>query len=211
MLQVVGAHIAQGRESSAIAVAQIELRRDEDNEASKPRKDWHYTVRFLERISPGTSYPKLASRLGEVCANVTRLAGDRPTLVVNVTGLGSPVTDFLKDEVSYARRVWAVHFNHGDRRVEDRDRREVVLGKAYLVSRIKVLLVRGYLQLPETPDARRLAEELLEYEIRPGQVANDLPGAFKVGTRDEFVTAVGLAVQKEPSASVYPGRTFYHL
>lgn len=209
MLQVVGVHVAQGREFSAIAVAQIESRRDEDREKSKP--DWHYTVRFLERLSPGTSYPKLASRLGEVCANVTRLAGGRPTLVVNVTGLGSPVADFLKDEVSDADRVWAVHFNHGAERGEDRDRREVVLGKAYLVSRIKVLLVRGYLQLPETPDARKLAEELLEYEIRPGQVANDLPGAFKVGTRDELVTAVGLAVQRKPSATVFPGRAYYHL
>ena len=36
-------------------------------------------------------------------------------------------------------------------------------------------------------------------------------GAFRVGTHDDLVTALGLAVQKEPSVSVYPGNVYYGL
>jgi hypothetical protein len=49
--------------------------------------------------------------------------------------------------------------------------------------------------LPETPEARALASELLDYEIHVDENANEKYGAFKVGRHDDLVTAVGLAVQ----------------
>jgi hypothetical protein len=44
-----------------------------------------------------------------------------------------------------------------------------------------------------------LGQELMDYEIRVDQDANDRYGAFAVGSHDDLVTALGLAVQ-EPAA-----------
>jgi hypothetical protein len=52
--------------------------------------------------------------------------------------------------------------------------------------------------LPRTAEADILAGELLRYEIRVSEDANDRYGAFKVGTHDDLVTALGLAVQPAP-------------
>jgi hypothetical protein len=46
-------------------------------------------------------------------------------------------------------------------------------------------------------EAKILAEELLNYEIRVEENANDRYGAFRVGTHDDLVTALGLAVQED--------------
>ena len=42
-----------------------------------------------------------------------------------------------------------------------------------------------------------LAQELIDYEIRVEPDANDKYGVFKVGTHDDLVTALGLAVQDD--------------
>jgi hypothetical protein len=52
--------------------------------------------------------------------------------------------------------------------------------------------------LPRTAEADILAGELLRDEIRVSEDANDRYGAFGVGTHDDLVTALGLAVQPAP-------------
>ena len=108
----------------------------------------------------------------------------------------APVVDLLREHMSGAR-LTAVYFTYGDRRVRT-SRREVTLGKAYLVSRLQALLQTGRIHLPRTSEAEALAQELLGYEIRVDRNANDRYGAFKVGTHDDLVTALGLAVQADP-------------
>jgi hypothetical protein len=71
-----------------------------------------------------------------------------------------------------------------------------------LVTRLQVLLQPGRVPLPDTEEARTLAEELMEYEVEVAEDADDRYGAFKVGTRDELVTALGLAVQAPPSGKM---------
>lgn len=91
----------------------------------------------------------------------------------------------------------AVWFTYGDQRTEtwEGDHLRVSLGKSHMVSRLQVLLGTGRLHLPRTREAAALTEELLDYEIRVDENANDKYGAFKVGTHDDLVTALGLAVQ----------------
>ncbi len=114
-------------------------------------------------------------------------------LYVDATGVGTPVLDMLVAEGMPAQPVY---FNHGDRRLIQDD--NIVLGKAWLVSRLQVLLQSGRIHLPRTAEAEVLAKELLDYEIRVSENANDTYGAFKVGSHDDLVTALGLAVQHEP-------------
>ena len=57
-------------------------------------------------------------------------------------------------------------------------------------------MVQGHrLHLPENHEGRALARELLNFEIRVGTNGNDRYGAFRRGTHDDLVIAVGLAVQ----------------
>ncbi|MDQ3968415.1 MAG: hypothetical protein M3275_08485 [Thermoproteota archaeon] len=103
----------------------------------------------------------------------------------------------LKERIDRkACTIRAVYFTHGDRLT----RREngLSLGKAYLVSRLQTLIQSGRIELPRTRQAEELAEELLDYEIRIDEDGNDKYGAFKVGAYDDLVTALGLAVLKDP-------------
>jgi len=210
LLQVIGVDIGQKRDPTAIAVAEIDFREPASPTAKRSGKESHYLVRFLDRLPLGTPYPEVAERLGRICQEVSRRCGRRPVVFVDATCVGQPIVDILEASSPEAR-LYSVYFTHGDRRNEDRSERKVSLGKAHLVSRLQALLQCQRLHLPHTSEARALARELLDYEIRVDENANDRYGAFRVGTHDDLVTALGLAVNKEPSVSVYPGQVSYGL
>lgn len=204
MIPILGLDIGQKREFTAIAVVEFGYRPTDAARLHRRHKESHFVVRHLERLEPGSGFPVVARRLGEICRAVTARGNRRPIVYADATGLGAPVIGLLRAEAPDARRIWAVHFNHGDRRVEDRDRYVVTLGKAFAVSRLQTLLQGDRLHLSRTPEADVLATELLDYEIRVSEDANERYGAFRVGTHDDLVTALGLACQREPSISVYP-------
>ena len=103
----------------------------------------------------------------------------------------------LRDGAPAVRAVIGVYFTYGDRRGVKKTFNvpEVTLGKAYLVSRLQALFQNGRLHLPRGREPEALRAELVDYEIRVDENANDRYGAFKVGTHDDLVTALGLAVQ----------------
>ena len=197
MTPVVGVDIGQKRDPTAIAVVLADHREVEDP-ARVQNYDCHFLVRFLERLPLGTPYPEVARRLGEICQGVNELSGYRPQIFVDATGVGQPIVDLLEDNARDAWCTWAVYFTHGDRRTADEEEKKVTLGKAYLVSRLQALLQCSRLHLPSTRESAALAQELHNYEIRVDENANDRYGAFKVGTHDDLVTALGLAVQMDP-------------
>lgn len=182
----VGVQIGQGREPTAIAVAEVERRTAGENVAS------HFQIHFLDRMPPGTTYPAIVARLVEIVAGVTTRTGSRPTLNVDATA-ADPVLELLREK---QLEPVACHFNHGGRRNRI-DLREVVIGKGFLVVRLKVLFQTGRLHLANTEETAILREELLAYELRLEDDADNRLGAFRVGTRDDLVTALGLAVQED--------------
>jgi hypothetical protein len=200
----IGVDIGQRVDPTAIAVVERDERiegrtyRPDGTVASNPneRRVWHHTVRHLERLPLGTSYPDVARRLAAVATRVVERTGHRPRLYLDATGVGKPVVDVLKDHRVNARLI-AVYFTYGDRRIEEHSN-QVTLGKGWLVSRMQALFQAERLHLPPGhPEAETLVKELLDYEIRVDQHANDKYGAFKVGTHDDLVTALGLATQKD--------------
>ena len=143
----------------------------------------------------GTPYPAVAQRVAAVVRGVVAAeSGASPDLYVDATGVGTPIVDTLRAAGVDAKLI-PVYFTHGDRRtlVEG----EVRLGKAWLVSRLQTLLQWRLLHLPRTREAEVLARELLDYEIRISEDANDKFGAFRVGTHDDLVTALGLGTQED--------------
>jgi hypothetical protein len=189
----IGVDIGQKRDPTAIAVAEIEGR-----EAEAGRIEVHFLIHYLDRLPLGTSYPEIARRIAEV-ASRAETRSDAVTVYLDATGVGQPVVDLVAERWRRGRRI-AVYFTHGDRRNADGDK--VTLGKAYLVSRLQALLQAGRIHLPEGPESQTLAQELQDYEIRIGEDANDRYGAFKVGTHDDLVTALGLAVQLDRAGPV---------
>ena len=183
----VGVDIGQRRDPTAIAVVEQEHRGSET----------HHIARHLERLPLGSPYPAVAERVATVVGGVhAATSGEAPILYVDATGVGTPIVDILRAaSVGDLAQLKAVFFNHGDRRKVERG--EVKLGKAWLVSRMQALLQSGLLHLPRNVEAEALGKELLDYEIRVTEDANDRYGAFRVGAHDDLVTAVGLATQED--------------
>ena len=183
-----GVRLGQRRETSALCLVETELRE------GKRREEDHFFVRHLERLPIGTAFPDVAERTSTVVEKVSEHSTQTPRVYVDATGFGQPVIDLFD---SWIRRstIVAVFFTHGDRRVKEAHN-SIRLGKAYLVTQLQTLLQTGRLHLPRTEDARTLADELLSYEIQVVEDANERYGAFKVGTRDDLVTALGMAVHE---------------
>lgn len=193
----IGADIGQKRDPTAIAVTELDRR-----EVEGDRTETHFLVRYLDRLPLGTPYPEVARRVAAIAERAARQAGNSVTVYLDATGVGQPVVDLVAERWRGGRLV-AVYFTHGDRRNEDGG--QVTLGKAYLVSRLQALLQSGRVHLPDSSEARALAAELQDYEIRVSEDANDKYGAFKVGTHDDLVTALGLAVQLDRGGEAVGG------
>lgn len=190
----IGVDIGQKRDPTAIAVVEEEMR-DERT---------HYLTRHLERLPLGTPYPDVARRVGEIAARLRDRSRARQrigqqfsvTIYVDATGVGTPIVDLMRE---YGESPIPVYFTHGDRRTEEHDR--VSLGKGWLVSRLQALFQAGRIHLPATGEAVAMRQELIDYEIRVNEKANDIYGAFRTGSHDDLVTAYGLAVGTDRSGS----------
>lgn len=160
-----------------------------------------YTVRDIGRLPLNTSYPDVAAKVANVVAGVLERKSGRLRLLVDATGVGGPVVDLLREALrDKPYTLVACTFTFGDRYMRDEQAGTASVGKAYLVSKLQALLQTGRLKLPVTAESEALARELQDYEIRVDQNANDKYGAFKVGTHDDLVTALGLAVLDDPIA-----------
>jgi hypothetical protein len=188
---LIGVEVRQRRERSAVCVAELEWRPDEE-QGELP----HYLIRHLERLPPGTSFPALARRLGEIARSVEARGGDHPSVYANATGLGEPVIGLLRKASAWLS-LTACYLTHGDRLIQE-DRRVVRVGKAYLVAKMQTFLQTGQLHLLRTEEAETLRRELLDFEIRVEPDANERYGAFPVGTQDDLVNALGLALIARP-------------
>ena len=183
----VGIDIGQKIDPTAIAVVEIEARED----APTHRYEDYHLVRHLERLPLGTPYPGVARRVAEVLTLMQERQQVTPAAVwLDSTGVGLPVVDLLQ---AAGVPVTPVYFTHGDRLTRN-DTGTITLGKALLVAQMQVLLQSGRILLPKTVEAEALAKELLDYEIKVDEKANDTYGAFKTGTHDDLVTCLGLAV-----------------
>ena len=189
----IGVDLGQKRDPTAVAVLEVQ---------HHPDGRVHFTCRFLERLALGTPYPDVVRRVAAIQQNAAVRARQAVmdttftdaqvtvTTAIDATGVGQPVADLFREA---GLPVVSCYFTHGDRRTEANG--QVTIGKAWLVSRLQALMQGDRLHLPAShPEARALTRELLDYEIRIDENANDKYGAFRVGTHDDLVTALGLAV-----------------
>ncbi len=193
-LVFVGVDLGQKRDPTAIVVTEFVEETDPPVwwQPNPPPRRTYYAVRYIQRLPLGSSYVEVADRIAEI---VRKILEQDPRasvrVVMDATGVGRPVVDLMKDRVKEALITGAT-ITAGDG--VERGYNEARVGKAYLVSRLQVLLQTDRLKLPKTPEALALAEELLNFEIRVDPNGQDHYGAFRVGTHDDLVIALGLAV-----------------
>lgn len=195
----VGIDVGQRRDPTAVCVAEVL----EQIQTPDPTMPWGelttmtvYTVRFLERLPLGMPYPRIADRLAQIAEGVRYKMPDAVIrLYVDQTGVGAPVVDQLREKIAHP--LVGVTLAAGERLTVSGS--EARLGKAYLVSRLQVLLQNGQIRLPKTAEAEQLARELLDFEIKVDQDGQDRYGAFRVGSHDDMVIALGLATLYDPA------------
>jgi hypothetical protein len=196
----IGVDLGQRRDPTAVSVVElVDVARID--EAPK----WRYETRHIERLQLGTKYPKVAARVAEIQENAIRAAQQREfnktsrvpdvflQTYIDATG-AVPALDFFREA---GLDIIPCFFTHGDRRTESDG--QITIGKAWLVNRLQSLAQGDRLLLPpQHAEAAAMIRELQDYEIKVDQDANDKYGAFKVGSHDDLVTSLGLAVQWAP-------------
>lgn len=221
----VGIDVAQRSDWTAIAIVEHDEQPVPDRAGET---ETHYATRLLHRVDQGTSYPDIAKELvraveravterqramdalakvelewSETLPQERRKRAERlVSIYVDATGVGRPVVDIMRGALrDYACSLTAVTFVYGDKCDVHPGALESTLGKAHLVSRLQALFQTGRITLSRQHKlAGAMKDELLNYEIRVNENANEQFGAFRTGTHDDLVTALGLAVVVDPSA-----------
>ena len=186
----IGVDIGQSQDPTAIVVADPVRRENEI----------HYEIRFLKRLPLGLPYPSIIEELIRIYHNIPEPEGKlklRKQVWIDATGVGKPVVDLIRN-TSSSIKLHEVYITGGEAKDNINPWLRVIkLPKAYLVSRLQVMLGYGRIHLPNTEEALSLQEELKNYTIRVNENASPEFGAFKVGTHDDLVTALGLACLSE--------------
>lgn len=156
-----------------------------------------YTIRHIQRLPLGTSYPDVAIYIADMLCN--ELFQKRNVRVLmDVTGVGRPVYEDLKRETALRPKcrhiqIKPISFVHG----EKYNRALGTLGKAFLVSRLQSLLQGGRFHAPKTKEVQNMIEELKVYEIKVDNDGKDTYGAI-IGKHDDLATSAGLACLEDP-------------
>ena len=146
-----------------------------------------FHVRHLERFRLGTSYPAIVDRVKNVLA--TDALRRRSVLVVDASGVGSPVVDLLRQA---GLQPVAVTITGGN--APTREPGGWNVPKRDLVSSLQVLLQSGRLKFAESlPDMAVLLRELLAFQVKITDDAHDTYGAWREGAHDDLVLCVALA------------------
>ena len=150
----------------------------------------------LQRWQLRTSYPAIVADVVRMINNLDpeRIAGGKPILAIDATGVGAPVVDLFKREKINAELVPIlivaganVSEENGMTRVPKRD----------LVSVVQVGLQNRKLKIASGLNlAETLSRELQNFTVKITDAANDVYGAWRMGTHDDLVLAVALAVWK---------------
>lgn len=174
----------------------------------------HWTIRSLERLELGTTYPAVADRITQVVGRI-RDVNTRPPqhVFIDATGVGGAVCDLLSERKT---RHTPCVFIAGETRTEHfkddsmglvrvgKEVERVTIGKLYAVGRVVGILESERLTMDPGPAWDALKKELLAFEVTPGAL-HDRYGA-ESGAHDDLVTALALAMQIDLRPAVRPRR-----
>ena len=211
----IGIDVGQRKDPTACVVATVRYRPRDDGKGTETE----FLIRYLERLGLGTPYPAVVEHVASLVGQVNdKLAADgmqgasteTPWLVVDAPGVGTPVCDELRKALAGQRvQITEAVFTAGEKLEMNPRMRRISVAKMGLVARLQTLLAWRRIRLPQAPMARELAEELKSFEIRAAGTS-EVAGAFRVGSHDDLVVALGLATL-EGARSVYEDRGLFYV
>jgi hypothetical protein len=180
-----GLDLGRTWEHTALSVVE----RAEPAEGHGDMTQMRYAVRHLERFRPGTPYPDVFARVGEVFAKPP-LA--RTTIVVDYTAVGRTVVEALRrTKVNATLRPATVTAGLTAR---PDDRGGWLVPRTELVGVMQVLLQSGRIKVADAlPEADTLLRELETFKAEvPTKLDDDL-AAWRERAHDDLVLATALA------------------
>jgi hypothetical protein len=164
-----------------------------------------YAVRHLERLPLGTPYTSVAEQLVRLFAQAPLTDS---TLVIDSTGVGRPVVDWLrKSNIQAALQPLTITGGYQANREADGGWR---VPKKELVSVLQVLLQARRLKVaPTLAEAGTLVRELQNFQVKITTAAHETFGTWREGLHDDLVLAVAVAAwQAERESSAVSGLPF---
>ena len=183
----VGVDVGQKRDPTAIAA--VEVRYTSSNVG-------HYFVRYIKRLKLGLLYADVATkvaRLDEQLRADAQRKGKRVdiTYILDSTGVGEGVSEMIINALPSAD-IRKCYLTGGIN--DSKEGNQIKLPKTQLASTLVAALDDGRVKFPKSSkEIDAMIDELQNYEIHVSEEGRDSYGAFKVGTHDDLVTALGLA------------------
>jgi hypothetical protein len=154
------------------------------------------SVRHLERFEPGTSYPRIVDRVGELI-HTPPLAGKPAILLVDKTGVGAGVIEHFERRYSYRDIGYPTPITiHGGSEITmDLEHSGLRVLKLDLVSSVQLLLQTSRLKVAASlPEAETLRRELLNFRVKiDPKTASDTYSHWREGMHDDLVLATAMA------------------
>ncbi len=185
---VLGCDLGQSVDPTALAVIERETLWSPTAATveRRPRRPV-YSVRHLERLPLGLTYPEQAAHVARLLATPP-LAGNTE-LAVDGTGVGKPVLDLLRHA---GLRPVGITITAGER--VTREAGDYRVPKLALMSHVQALLHAGELRIARAmPEAATLVEELRDFRVSFNATGYASFGA-RTGRHDDLVLAVAVAV-----------------
>ncbi len=189
-----GVDLGQAHDPTALAIVdRRDIRyRQHDPVTWERYSERQFTVRLLERIPLGTSYPDVVRRVAQiVSAPVLR---GRISLVLDATGVGRPVVDMMR-EARLGCPLAAVTITGGDQQSNAGWQWRVP--KRNLIAGLQAMVQMRTLRIPRgLPGAGELVKEMLGMRMSITLNRHETYGAWREGDHDDLVLALALAVWK---------------
>jgi hypothetical protein len=207
----VGVDLGQLHDPSAIVVAEAgrrDTRKTEEHGRYSDGSVWVskvyetiFRVRFVERLPLRTSFDNVGRRVREIVEGLETLAREerreaKVYVLVDRTGLGLPAVEGIRKELGTAVPLTGVVITAGEQITGGLGGWEARVPKAHIVSRLRALLDTDRIELPATPEARLLTDELNSFQAR--STLRGIRAEAEPGAHDDLVTALSLACLLDP-------------
>ena len=187
----VGLDLGQSQDPSALSIVErAEVFPGEmDWVTYERRRPLRFRVLYLERLLLGTPYPRVVERVRQVVRQSAQQG--RCTLVMDATGLGTPVLDMMR-AANLGCEIVPVLLTGGER--ESCANGVWHVPKRDLITGLQLMLERRELGLPSRlPAARDLAKEIAGMGVTISERGRVSYGRSREGEHDDLVIATALA------------------
>lgn len=180
----VGIDLGQKWDPTAIAVVEV------------PYNQSYRFAKYLKRLPLGLLYADVTTKVKRLDEQLRAGAREKGlscliTYILDSTGVGEGVSEMVIKALPNAD-IRKCYLTGGIDPKEDGI--QIKLPKTQLVSTLIALFDDGRVKLPKSSkEIEAMVEELLNYKIHVSEEGHDQYGAFKIGTHDDLVTALGLA------------------